>query len=446
MKPQNKKKSKKSSIPTTSLGRAGKLFGAGLALIGKEVAVRTLDAVTKLADDDRLQKRLSQASDLVNTLSQMKGAAMKTGQLLSLEFSDLLPPEVTEVLRKLHDDSTFLPFDQIQKILIRELGTELFEQIKDLSEEPVSAASIGQVHSAFIRGEKVAIKIQFPGVDKTIAADLALVKQMLRSVLWLQSKSVPLEGFFEECERVLRQEVDYSKEAHFILKFAELVGPSTAYDVPKVYEDFSSKRVLVLSFMEGQRLRDWLKDPGTEASRQHFAGLVLDLLFKEFFEWGLVQTDPNFGNFLFRREDGRLILLDFGACNSYSKKFRGEILSLLRTAMARDDEALLRLAADLSILDPRESDVTKAGFCNMMQLIVSIFREESQPFNFADSDYLNRIRTTTLSFAASVKYTAPAKDLIFLNRKLGGMFHLLKDLGIQRDINESWQKIDALGF
>ena len=128
--------------------------------------MRAKDAVTRMAEDERLQKRLSQAAILVDTLSHMKGAAMKTGQLLSLEFSDLLPPEVTDVLRKLHDDAVTLPFEKIESVIRKEIGVEGMARLQDLSRDPISAASIGQVHVATVDGKKVAVKVQFPGVGR----------------------------------------------------------------------------------------------------------------------------------------------------------------------------------------------------------------------------------------------------------------------------------------
>jgi predicted unusual protein kinase regulating ubiquinone biosynthesis (AarF/ABC1/UbiB family) len=429
-------------IPTSTLERAGRLLGAGLSIVSKELAVRAADAVTKLTDDERLKRRLSQATTLVDALSRMKGAAMKTGQLLSLEFSDLLPPEVTAVLRQLHDDAVTMGFDDIKAVIRKELGPERFMRLESLSKEPISAASIGQVHTAVVDGKKVAVKVQFPGVDKTIAADLALTRKAIESALWITNRDIPLDGFFEECERVLRQEVDYRKEARFLARYRELMGSDSEFDIPEVYDELSTKRVLVLSFMEGERLKDWLRTPLDPAARERFAELVLKLLFKEFFEWGLVQTDPNYGNFLFRPEAFQLVLLDFGATNTYTKKTRRQIRELQRATMDKDYGRLIDLATGTGILDARESDEVKQDFIEMMELIVGVFRPEAQPFCFADSDYLARVRRVTLTFAGKVRFTSPAKDLIFLNRKLGGMFHLLKDIGATCDLSKFWQMID----
>lgn len=441
---QNKRSGVSSSgVPTSAFGRATRLLGAGAALLGREVAVRSLEAISSLTEDDKIKRRLDQARVLVDALSQLKGAAMKTGQLLSLEFSDLLPPEITAILRSLHDSSTFMPFEQVKKILRKELTPELLADLKNISESPISAASIGQVHTAELNGQKVAIKVQFPGVDKSIDADLALVRKAVESILWVQNKKVPLEGFFEECQRVLKQEVDYRKEAKFIQKFADLVSGHGYFLVPEVFEQYSTRRVLTLSYMEGERLGEWLKSSHTETEKVQFAERILELLFLEFFEWGAVQTDPNFGNFLYRPETKQLVLLDFGACNFYTKKFRREMVSLLKEAMSGDDEELLRQAAAVGVLDSRETVEAKHGFCKMMALIVSVYKDDSQPFDFASSEYLAEVRSTTIDFANSVRFTAPAKDLIFLNRKLGGMFHLLKDLGVSYDLSKFWKRIDA---
>jgi aarF domain-containing kinase len=441
---KNKEKSQKKGpgIPTTALGRASKLLGAGAAFLGREVAVRSLEAVSALTEDAKIKKRLAQARGLVDSLSQLKGAAMKTGQLFSLEFSDLLPPEITDILRTLHDSSTFMPYNQVEKILRKELGPERLAEFKNISEQPISAASIGQVHTADLNGEKVAIKVQFPGVDKSIGADLALVRKAAESILWVQNKTVPLDGFFEECERILKQEVDYRKEAKFLAQFHEFVAGSDFFLVPEVYQSHSSRRVLTLSFMEGVRLGDWLKTEKSTEDRDFFADRILELLFLEFFKWGAVQTDPNFGNFLYRPASKKLVLLDFGACNFYSKKFRREMVDLLKVAMEGSQTDLVAMAHKLGVLDTRESDVTKNLFFKMMTLIVSVYRKESQPFDFASTEYLATIRNTTIDFARSVKYTSPAKDLIFLNRKLGGMFHLLKDLGVRRDLSLFWKRIN----
>ncbi len=434
-------KSKK-SIPTSAIARSAKLLTLGTKLLGQEIALR-LSGNDKLDAAKQMASRLAQAKTLVASLSRLKGAAMKTGQILSLELSDLLPKEVTDVLRNLHDNATFLPINDINKILRRELG-EAFSRLQSLSEEPIAAASIGQVHRAIVEGAEVAVKVQFPGVAKSINADLAIVKQVLQSLLWLQQRPISLDDLFAEVARVLRQETDYRKEAGYLCMFAQLLQDSPQYVVPRLYDELSTKRVLTMSYEHGVRISSWLNSEPSKQAREEFAEIILDLLFKEFFVWGIVQTDPNYGNFLYRPESKQLVLLDFGATDEYGKQTRRDVRNLLALVLNNDEAEALRLSEKLEYLNPKESPEVRALYIAMMRRIVSIFRPENQPFNFADTQYLQDMRQSALTFSQAVQYTAPAKKLIFLNRKLGGVFHLLKDLRVQVDLAKHWQQIMAL--
>jgi predicted unusual protein kinase regulating ubiquinone biosynthesis (AarF/ABC1/UbiB family) len=164
----------------------------------------------------------------------------------------------------------------------------------------------------------------------------------------------------------------------------------------------------------------------------------------EFFDLGLVQTDPNYGNFLVGEDEGTLVLLDFGATKSYSPTFRAQVRSLLKLAYACDNERLIKSAIEFELLDPREDEKAQQLFCELMETVVYMFRSEVQPFNFADTDFLSEIREVAMNFANGVQYTAPAKHMIFLNRKLGGMFHLMKDAGCGVDLTPYWNRAMAL--
>jgi predicted unusual protein kinase regulating ubiquinone biosynthesis (AarF/ABC1/UbiB family) len=144
------KKSK--SIPTSHIGRLAKLIGTGAGLVGHEISLRLNQAFRNNSPEDTLSKRMAQARACVESLSQLKGAAMKVGQILSIELSDLLPQEVTQMLRTLHDDSLAMDISRVHPILKKELGAQKYAQLRDISEKPIAAASIGQVHTATVQG------------------------------------------------------------------------------------------------------------------------------------------------------------------------------------------------------------------------------------------------------------------------------------------------------
>lgn len=414
-------------------------MGAGAQILSKEIGVGIKRTISQSETIQFLDTRISQAAQLVDALSELKGAAMKAGQLLSLELSDLLPPEVTEVLRQLHDKATFLPYSEIESILKRELGDTQFNRLTDISETPIAAASIGQVHRAHFDGQDIVLKIQYPGVADSIDADLAILKRLIQGFLKVSGKQIITDELFAEISESLHEEMDYIKEANALEAYRSLIKSESGFAVPDVIHELTSARVLALTYMNGDRLSDWLKKDHDETDLQIFADRILSLLFIEFFKIGFVQTDPNYGNFLIQSEDHTLILLDFGAAKQYSAEFRKDFRLLLEAVYERSHDEIFRLAAKFSLIDPRESPDVKAIFLQLMELIVDIFRPEYQPFDFADDTYLHDIRTMAMTLVGQAKYTGPARKLLFLNRKLGGMFHLLKDAGIARDLHPYWQ-------
>jgi len=158
----------------------------------------------------------------------------------------------------------------------------------------------------------------------------------------------------------------------------------------------------------------------------------------EFYEFGFVQTDPNFGNYFVQEKPLKLILLDFGSTKSYSKKFIKNYKNLLNVMKTGDNEKILESYYEAGMLYEHESDETKNKLIEMLEVSVEPFTPEAQPFNFADPAYSQRSRDTVGAFASSLKYTPPPKDLIFLHRKLGGVFNLLKNIDIELDLTNYW--------
>jgi aarF domain-containing kinase len=431
----------KGAIPRSPFRRATQLLVAGAKIAAQEVGARASAALG--ASDNPLAVRVKQTQELVAALSRLKGAAMKGGQLLSIELSDVLPPEIVAVLRQLHDAGTTMPLAQVQEILSREIGAEKAAQIENLSTEPIASASIGQVHSATIAGRPVAIKVQFPGVAESIDSDLAVMRRIAESYLRLQGKKIYIEPVFQELAEGIRVEVDYLKEAANLQRYAAALR-HPCFVVPRLEAEFSSSRVLVMSYEDGVRINNWLASKPSVHDRARFASLVLDLVVEEIMHTGLMQSDPNFGNFLYRPESGQLVLLDFGSTVEFSKETRLRFLTLVDAAMAGDEARLLELAHEYGYFDRRESPAVKADFLETARLIVGLFDEDRQPCHFADPEILRELRTTMLRFALGVNYSAPAQQLTFLGRKTSGMFHLLKELDAVVDLSQLLTKVEVL--
>lgn len=427
-------------VPQSALARASRLLLSGVRIAGQEVAGRVAQAVNERPEARQIAQKVRQTRELVETLKQLKGAAMKAGQMLSVEFGDLLPPEVTAVLRQLHDSGSFMPLDQVRFILGRELGRDQLSLLEDLSPHPIAAASIGQVHRAILDGQEVAVKVQFPGIAASIDSDLAVLRRIAGIYLTAAGKNIALDAAFAELTEGFKREVDYRLEAASLERYRAAVT-NPAFVVPRVFREFSTERVLTLSYEHGTKLNDWLGGKPTTDQVQAFAELIVTLLVDEFFVNGIVQTDPNYGNFLYRPKVNQLVLLDFGATNEYAAAFRRDVLALMLAAVAGDEAELMRMTFDLDMLDRREPQPVVDAFLHMMRHIAAMFAPQNQPFEFGDLEYLKKVRESVIAFATVVQFSPPAKQVIFLNRKLGGMFHLLKDAGAAVDLHRHLTKI-----
>ena len=424
-------------IPQSMIGRAGRMLLSGAKVVAMEAADRLSSGETPIAT------RIKQTQELVSTIGQLKGAAMKAAQLLSIEFSEMLPPEVVAVLRQLHDDSSFMPFDQVRYILGRQLGAEKLSRLEQLTPEPIAAASIGQVHRALLDGRPVAVKIQYPGVGKSIDADLNVLKRMVLLILQIQGKKVDFEPFFKAVVASLKREADYRIEANSMEQYkALLVNP--AYRVPEVIREFSSEQVLTLSFESGIRISDWLKSKPDPEQTRHFARLVLGLVIEEMLINGLVQTDPNFGNFLYLPNEGVLVLLDFGATHSYSLQQRRDLLRIIKLVMAKRHTDAVKACQDLGLVHPAESEESVGLLVECMDLLAQLMHPEYQPFQYRNDAWLKEVRTSATRAGQSFAHTPPPTDLAFLGRKLGGMFHMLKDFEAVVDMTEFRSRIEQL--
>lgn len=436
------KKKKNKKIPTSALFRVSKLLGTTGIILGRELSNQVAKKAGFEKLKDKVQQRTEYALEIVQTLGQLKGAALKAGQMLSLEFSDLLPKEVNKILSSMNDKSTFMDIEDVLKILKKELGSEQLAKLENITDEPIAAASIGQVHSATFNGSRVAIKVQYPKVDRTIDTDLNTLKRLIKTFIKVTKRNINIDGTFAEIRKNLRREVDYNQEAAQLAKYKDFFESNNNYIVPTVLSDFSTKRVLTMSLEQGDKIRDYLLSP--ELDSNLIAKLVLDLLKLEFFTFGLVQTDPNPGNFLIQPTEGRLVLLDLGSNKQYSVAFRKKIIRLLRVSMNGTNQELIEYAHKLKILDPKESLEVKMLFTELMQQIISMYRPENQPFDFGSEAYLKGIRQKSVEFVKLVQHTNPEKELIFLNRKLGGMFHILKDAESVVNLKPYWDGVLSL--
>ncbi|CAN5897470.1 AarF/ABC1/UbiB kinase family protein [soil metagenome] len=435
-----------SSAPPTSLwsrSRSVLALAAGVAghELRHEVRAR-LTSADKLGVS-KVRARVEQAKLIAESLGRLKGAFMKAGQLLSLDASDLLPPEATEILSKLQGRAEPIDFAVIRGVLERELGLEGLRELADLDPEPAASASIGQVHRARAFGMPVAVKVQYPGIAESIDADIALLEKLGTSWLSLTGRDIDVAGTFAELREILHLEADYVRERSYLERFGALVAEDPRFEVPLAIPSLSSSRVLTMSWAEGTPLADWVRSAPPRDERVAFASAILDLYCQEFFQWGLVQTDPNFGNFLVRPAERRIVLLDFGATVEYDVGFRARYVELLRAVATGERRRILEAGVDFELLDPRESAETRELFVDMLVSAAEPFERRNQPFVFRNAEYAARSQEIVKRFTRSLELSPPPRRLIFLHRKLGGIFQLLKRIDVEIELSPYWEQMVA---
>lgn len=393
----------------------------------------------QLSSNEVVAKQMEQAKLMVDSLGKLKGAAMKVGQMLSMDFSDLLPPEVRHIFEQLQASSShFMSEQEVRSILAQEIPQHI-DEIKNLSPEPIAAASIGQVHSAEWQGKKIVIKIQYPGVAASIDSDITLLKGAINSLLLLARKKMDLDPLFSELRVVFKNETDYELELKNLIQYKENLKKYEAYKCPEAYPEISTKKIIAMSFEKGVRLSEWIQSNPSFERKEALGRKILDLYAIEFFENALVQSDPNPGNF-FVTEDDRIVLLDFGAVKKYERSFVSNYITLMQFAHKRDLPATVMQAIEMGFVDDREEEETKELFFTMLRSSLCAFDKEKQPFDFGDKNYFEQTKVTTREFGKVSKYTPPPFELIFLHRKLVGVFGILRELDLRIDLDPYWKK------
>lgn len=419
------------------LGMAAGVAGHELK---QQLRSRLSSSVEKLGALE-LRTRIEQAKLLAEGMGRLKGAFMKAGQLLSIDASDLLPPEAVDILSKLQGQAEPVDLAVMRGVLDAELGAERLALLTELEPRPVAAASIGQVYRARAFGTRVAVKVQYPGIADSIDADVDLLQKLGSSWLTLTRRDVDIQSTFQELRTILKLEADYERERRYLGLFQSLLADDPRFVVPGSFDALSTSRVLTMTWEDGVPLSDWVRAAPPMDERVALGRAALDLYCREFFEWGVVQTDPNFGNFLVRPEERRIVLLDFGATVEYDAEFRRHYVGLLRAVARKEDAAIADRGLAFGLIDPRESAETRAAFVEMLKNAAEPFERGRQPFRFGDAAYAARSKEVVQRFVSGLRFSPPPRQLIFLHRKLGGLFQLLKRLDVELDLYPYWERM-----
>lgn len=363
---------------------------------------------------------------VANQLSQLRGAAMKVGQLLSMDAGDLLPRELSDILSRLRSDAHPMPMSQLVAVLNESWGKGWEGRFERFSFTPLAAASIGQVHAAQGKdGQRLAIKVQYPGVRESISSDVDNVATLL-SISGLLPKGMDVAPLLEEAKRQLQDEADYLKEAGHLRHFHQLLADSPDFLVPREYTEYCSPTILVMSFVDGVAVESLEHAP--QAERDRIIALLFGLLMREVFEFQCVQTDPNFANYRYQRDTGRMVLLDFGATRRYARNSTEAFRRLLIAGLREDRAAIADAALDIGYFQPETLPRHRALLTDLIAQACEPLRHQGA-YDFAASDLAVRLRDAGWQLGADRDFWgSPPVDVLFLHRKVGGLYLLAAKL------------------
>ena len=363
----------------------------------------------------------------VDTLKNLRGAAMKFGQLLSLDETVILSPDLAAIFAQLQSSGYSMTPSQLKKVLNHNWGDDWLRHFKYFDVRPFAAASIGQVHKATLKsGEVVAIKVQFPGVKQSIDSDLATLKFIMKTSGMLP-ENFPLEHYLSQCGDLLKRETNYELEAENINLFSAFLNGSKVIHVPKVYNKLSTDQTLTMSFLEGRELSNIMEFD--QSARDEISLNLIELLFNEIFNFKMVQTDPNLANFLLTRGGKSICILDFGACCRVSEDTYRLYKELLSVALSLDLNCIKSFLQEKNFI-PQETSMAGTKF---LENIISVTINElskDETFDFQKSKVFQLIVQENLNlYFDFIPSSVFGSDFIFIQRKIFGLILFFRSIG-----------------
>jgi predicted unusual protein kinase regulating ubiquinone biosynthesis (AarF/ABC1/UbiB family) len=372
------------------------------------------------------------AETLARRLSTLRGAAMKLGQMLSLQ-EDLLPAEFRQALAILRSQAYAMPAAQLHRVLGREYGAGWQRHFAAFDDEPIAAASIGQVHRVRTRDRRdLVLKIQYPGVATSIDGDVDNMAMLLR---WLDFLPVEIDvaGLAAEAKRQLRVEADYLQEADHTARFARLLQGTPGIVVPGVHRDLTTRRILALEYVESEPLESLAAD-APQRLRDSLARRIESLLFRELFEFRLMQTDPNPANYRYQHGTDSLVLLDFGSTLALDAARVAGYRDICAAVIADDRDAIRRAALQLGYLQQDTPEAAAGGVIEIIRLVCQPLAHRGA-YDFAASRLPLEARDLGLEVAFRQGLPTPPASTMFLHRKLVGTFMLCAMLRARIDVH-----------
>ena len=424
-------------IPTSKIERTGTLLKTGVKLGGNYIKYYGKKALGTPVDKTALDE--ANAADIYDGLKDMKGSALKVAQMLSMDKT-ILPQAYVERFSLAQFSVPPLSYPLVRKTFKKYADQYPEELFKNFSKNARYAATIGQVHSANLpNGTAVAIKIQYPGVANAISSDLALVKPVAMRMFNIKSKDA--EKYFKEVEQKLLEETDYNLELKRSIEVTEACAHIPNMTFPKYYPSYSNERVLVMDWIEGKHLSEFVKEQHPKEITNMLGQALWDFYMHQMHQLRQVHADPHPGNFLVTK-DFKLAAIDFGCIKEIPEDFYEPYFQLAQKDSFENPTQLKERMLQLELLKPSDSEKEEKFFMDLFHEMLSLFSEpfQQETFDFGNPEFWERITSLSEKYASDktlrkMDGNRGSKHFLYVNRTFFGLYNLLHDLKAEVEID-----------
>lgn len=416
-------------IPTSKVQRAGKFFKTSMKVGGNYIKHTAGKMVGSDATSEDLHRK--NAEEVFNLLNSLKGSALKVAQMMSMD-TGLLPKEYADKFAEAQNNAMSLSGPLVNHTFVKYTGKNPNEFFDKFDNKAIHAASIGQVHMAYKDGQKLAVKIQYPGVAEAIHSDIQMVKPLAARLIGVPTSF--LDYYAEEFEQRLIEECNYNLELKNGIETAEACKELEGLIIPKYYPKLTNDRILTMEWMDGVTLKQFIEEEEDQTIKDRIGQYFIDFVFYQIHFLKRFNADPHPGNFLVT-PDKKLVALDFGCMKTIPTDFYKTYFSIASPEVRNNPEKLNETLIKLDLIRPEDSDEDKEFFKNFVSTVIDIFLEPLQgdTFYFADKTFAKKLHKFGNELSANKEFRKPKamrgnRDAIFLHRTFFGMYSILFQL------------------
>lgn len=417
------------SIPTSKVQRAAKFISTGAKVGGNYMKHYAKKVVNPSMTKEELHT--NNATDIYNSLSELKGSALKVAQMMSMD-KNILPRAYQDKFTMAQYSAPPLSYPLVVKTFQKYFGKSP-EQIYDtFTRSAVNAASIGQVHQAIQNGKKLAVKIQYPGVADSVSSDLKLVRPFALRLLNMNEKE--LDHYMAEVEEKLLEETDYVLE---VQRSKEISGACSHIEdlvFPTYYENLSSERIITMDWIEGKHIKEWLETNPTQEQKNRIGQALWDFYHHQVHNLMQVHADPHPGNFIIQ-DNEKLGIIDFGCVKVIPEDFYKGYFSLIKRELLINEDELNEIFYGLEFISDKDTAEEKVYFKNIFKDMISLLGKpfHVDTFDFADNSYFEQIfqlgdRISNDKMFRKSRQARGSRHGLYINRTYFGIYNLLNQL------------------